>query len=324
MFSHASILTDVGLCEGVPVSGINGAVKIGFSLPQFGTQASQGDQVMRYAAAVEQAGADSLWVGDRLIAATNPTVGYGGQDTIPDEFNAILDPFLVLALAAAVTDRVRLGTNVLIAPLYRPALLARSLTTLDVVSGGRLVPGFGIGWSPDEYEAAGVPFTHRGARLDETLDALEAIWTTDPAGHEGRFVSVREHRSELRTVQRPRPPIYLGAFSPAGLARIGQRAEGWLPVVPVPGPPGWGARLLHLRAIIDQAAVAAGRDPGTIHTILRVNVAAGSSVAQVADTIEQVVAETGFDDVFVDLMYLTDSVDGMLAAATELLERLRG
>lgn len=307
-----------------PPSGINNGVKIGFSLPQYGAQATQGARIARFAAEAERAGADSLWVGERLIAATNPTVGYGGKDTIPDEFNSILDPFLVLGIAAAVTERVRLGTNVLIAPLYKPALLARSLTTLDVVSGGRLVPGFGIGWSPEEYAAADVPFTHRGARLDETLDALEAIWTSDPAGYQGRFVSVPEHRSELRTVQQPRPPLYLGAFSEAGLARIGQRADGWMPVLPVPGPPGWGKRLLQLREVIDQAAEAAGRDPGTIDTILRVNVAAGTELTLIADAIEAVVAETGFDDVFVDLMYVSDSVDGMLDLATGLLERLRG
>ncbi|WP_307817305.1 TIGR03619 family F420-dependent LLM class oxidoreductase [Nocardia acididurans] len=298
-------------------------MKIGFSLPQHGSQAQQGAQTARFAAELEQAGADSLWVGERLIAAVDPTVGYAGKDTIPDEFNAVLDPFLLLGVAAAVTERVRLGTNVLIAPLHRPVLLARSLTSLDVMSGGRLVPGFGIGWSPEEYEAAGVPFTHRGARLDETLDALEAIWTTDPASYRGQFVTVPAHRSELKPVQRPRPPIWLGAFSAAGLARIGQRGDGWLPVAPVPGPPGWGKQLLKLRAVVDRAAESAGRDPETIGTIVRVNVAAGTDPALIAQTIEQVAADTGFDDFFVDLMYVTTSVDAMLETAGGLLDRLR-
>lgn len=311
MFTHASIL-----------SGITGRVKIGFSLPQFGAQAREGARIAQYATALEEAGADSLWVGDRLIAATDPTVGYGGTDRIPDEFNAVLDPFLVLGIAAAVTERVRLGANVLIAPMYRPALLARSLTTIDVVSQGRLIPGFGIGWSPEEYAAAGVPFAQRGARLEETLDALEAIWSSDPAGYEGRFVSVPEHRSELKPVRRP--PIHLGAFNPAALARIGRRGDGWLPVVPVPGPPGWGKQLLALRGLIDEAAVVAGRDPAAIATVLRVNVAAGTDLEQVAQTVETVAADTGFDDFFIDLLYVTDSVDGMRESALWLLERLRG
>ncbi|GAB2538275.1 TIGR03619 family F420-dependent LLM class oxidoreductase [Nocardia heshunensis] len=299
-------------------------MKIGFSLPQYGPQAREGARVAHYAAALEQAGADSLWVGERLLAATNPSVGYGGKDTIPDEFNSVLDPFLLLGIAAAVTERVRLGTNVLIAPLHRPAHLARALTTLDVVSEGRLIPGFGIGWSPEEYAAAGVPFTQRGARLDETLDALQAIWTTDPAGYTGRYVHVPEHRSELQPVQQPHPPFYLGAFSPAGLARIGRRGDGWLPVVPVPGPPGWGKQLLKLRAIIDEAAVEAGRDPQAIDTVLRVNVAAGTDLELIATTIETVAADTGFDDFFIDLLYVTDTVDATLDTALRLLERLRG
>ncbi|WP_459959504.1 TIGR03619 family F420-dependent LLM class oxidoreductase [Nocardia sp. IFM 10818] len=307
----------------LPASGNQEDVKIGFSLPQHGPQAREGAQIPRLAIELEKAGADSLWVGERLIAATDPKVGYAGKDTIPDEFNLVLDPFLVLGLAAAVTERVRLGTNVLIAPLHRPAVLARALTTLDVVSSGRLVPGFGIGWSPEEYEAAGVPFTHRGARLDETLDALEAIWTTDPASYQGRFVTVPEHRTELKPVQRPRPPIHLGAFSAEGLARIGRRGDGWLPVVPVPGPPGWGKQLLKLRAVIDRAAEAAGRDPRAISTILRVNVAAGTDMGLVADTIEQVAADTGFDDYFIDPMYVADSADATLEIALGLLARLR-
>ncbi|MEC3956265.1 TIGR03619 family F420-dependent LLM class oxidoreductase [Nocardia sp. CDC153] len=299
-------------------------MRIGFALPQCGPQARQGAQIAHFATVLEQAGADSLWVGERLLAATNPKVGYAGRDTIPDEFNSVLDPFVLLGIAAAVTERVTLGANVLIAPLYRPAQLARALTTIDVISDGRLIPGFGIGWSPEEYEAAGVPFTHRGARLDEILDALEAIWTTDPAGYQGRYVTVPEHRSELKPVRRPRPPFYLGAFNPAGLARVGRRADGWLPVVPVPGPPGWGSQLLKLRAVVDQAAVEAGRDPQAIDTILRVNVAAGTELALVADTIESVVADTGFDDVFIDLLYLADTVDASLDTALALLQRLRG
>ncbi|WP_256627446.1 TIGR03619 family F420-dependent LLM class oxidoreductase [Nocardia otitidiscaviarum] len=299
-------------------------MKIGFALPQYGPQAAEAARVTGFAAALEAAGADSLWVGERLIAATNPTVGYAGTDTIPAEFNAVLDPFLLLGLAAAGTERVRLGTNVLIAPLYRPALLARSLTTLDIASGGRLVPGFGIGWSPEEYAAAGVPFMRRGVRLDETLDALETIWTTDPASYTGRYVSVPSHRSALRPVRRPRPPIWLGAFSAEGLARIGRRADGWLPVLPVPGPPGWGARLTELRGVIERAAATAGRDPATIGTTVRVNVAAGTDPELIVTAVEKVAADTGFDDFFVDLMYVTRSVDRMRDTALALLERLRG
>lgn len=298
-------------------------MKIGFSIPQYGVHAREAARVGEFAGELEKAGADSLWVGERLIAATNPKVGYAGSTTIPDEFNRILDPFLVLGMAAVTTERVRLGANVLIAPLHQPAMLARSLTTLDVASGGRLIPGFGIGWSPEEYEAAGVPFTQRGVRLDETLDALAAIWTTDPAGYAGTLVSVPEHRAELKPVQQPGPPIYLAAFGAAALERVGRRGDGWLPVYPVPNPPGWGARLRELRAIVDRAAEQAGRDPAGIDTIVRVNVRAGTPIQQIADTVRQAADETGFDDFFIDLMYVADSVDNMTATAIRLLDLLR-
>ncbi|MEV0295984.1 TIGR03619 family F420-dependent LLM class oxidoreductase [Nocardia sp. NPDC050710] len=298
-------------------------MKVGFSIPQIGPQAREGARVPEFAAELEHAGADSLWVGDRLIAATDPQVGYAGTDTIPPEFNSILDPFLTLGLAAAATERVRLGTNVLIAPLYPPVVLARALTTLDVASRGRLVPGFGIGWSPEEYAAVGVPFTRRGARLDQTLDALEAIWTTDPAEYVGSLVSVPRHRTELKPAQRPRPPIHLGGFAQTMLERIGRRADGWLPVVPVPGPPAWGTRLVASREVIDQAAERAGRDPSAIETIVRVNVQAGTPLEQIADAVRRTAEQTGFDDYFIDLMYVTDSIDGALASAGRLLELLR-
>ncbi|MFC9894325.1 TIGR03619 family F420-dependent LLM class oxidoreductase [Nocardia sp. NPDC127579] len=297
-------------------------MKIGFSIPQIGAHAPAAARIPEFAAAMEHAGADSLWVGDRLLAAVDPRIGYAGTDTIPPEFNQVLDPFLALALAAAATERVRLGANVLIAPLYPPAILARALTTLDVASAGRLIPGFGIGWSPEEYAAAGVPFTKRGARLEQTLDALEAIWTTDPAEYTGSLVSVPRHRAELRPIQQPRPPIHLAGFTPVAMERIGRRGDGWLPVVPVPGPPEWGVHLRALRDIVDRVAETAGRDPAAIETIVRVNVRAGTSLDQVAAAVRRTVDQSGFVDFFIDLTYVSPSMDGALTDAHRLLDLL--
>jgi alkanesulfonate monooxygenase SsuD/methylene tetrahydromethanopterin reductase-like flavin-dependent oxidoreductase (luciferase family) len=166
---------------------------LGFAVPQFGASAhlNVGD-LARFASTAEQLGADSLWVGDRLLAAVNPTVGYVGKDTIPEQFRTILDPFIALTVAATATTSVHLGSSVFVAPWYPPAQLARQLTSIDVISGGRLLPGFGIGWSPEEYQAAGAPFRRRGAQLDELLDALMELWTTNPARHEGERWSVPE------------------------------------------------------------------------------------------------------------------------------------
>jgi len=297
-------------------------LRIGFALPQFGAQARAADRIPEYAAELENAGAASLWVGERLLAATNPEIGYSGRTTIPPEFNQILDPFLVLGLATSTTERVRLGSNVLVAPLHRPALLARSLTTIDIASRGRVIPGFGIGWSPEEYEAAQVPFNQRGARLDETLDALEAIWTDETAFYDGKFVSVPHHHSELRPIQSPRPPIHLAAFGATALARVGRRADGWLPVLTVPGTHEQAARLRGFRDTIDRAAETVGRDPGDIETIVRVNAAHGSGIADIIAAIHATAEQTGFTEFFVDTMYFAATIEEMYEATGRILREL--
>jgi probable F420-dependent oxidoreductase len=290
---------------------------LGFAVPQFGESAQ--DDLARFASTAEQLGADSLWVGDRLLAATHPSVGYVGKDTIPQQFRTCLDPFIALAVAATVTTRVRLGSSVLVAPWYPPAQLARQLTSLDVVSNGRLLPGFGIGWSPEEYQAAGAPFRGRGAQLDELLDALDALWTTNPVRHVGARWSIPESWVGLKPVQRPRPPIYLGALTPAGLKRIGERADGWMAGVQVPG--GVNIDMLNWqRKAIDDAARSAERDPSGIGTHVRINVAEGVPVDEVAEAV-RLLADKGYPDAFVDLMYAVTGTDAQLDWVERLLKR---
>jgi alkanesulfonate monooxygenase SsuD/methylene tetrahydromethanopterin reductase-like flavin-dependent oxidoreductase (luciferase family) len=185
-----------------------------------------------------------------------------------------------------------------------------------VVSGGRLLPGFGIGWSPEEFRAAGAPFRRRGAQLDELLDALEQLWTTNPVAHDGERWSIPPSWVDLKPVQRPHPPIYLGAFTPPGLKRVGERADGWMAAVRVPG----GVNLDMLgwqRRAIDGAARAAGREPSAIHTYVRVNVAEGTPVEPVTEAV-RVLADNGYGDVFVDLLYVATGTDAHL----EWVERL--
>ena len=119
---------------------------VGFALPEFGE--SVNDDLAQFAITAEQLGADSLWVADRLLAAAEPVALHPGMNgAVPTQYHAVADPLIALAVAAAVTSTVRLGASVLVGPWYPPVQLARQLTTLDVVSGGRLLPGFGIGWS---------------------------------------------------------------------------------------------------------------------------------------------------------------------------------
>jgi probable F420-dependent oxidoreductase len=294
-------------------------MKIGFALPQFHRQAYGVARTAEFARVIENVGGDSLWVGDRNLTAVHPRVGYGGfLSDIPAELRPAADPFTLLAVAASATKKVVLGSHVLAAPLYQPVQLARSLTTIDLISGGRLLPGFGVGWSPEEFEAAGLDFTTRGARMDELLDALEIIWTSDPVEYQGKHVHLPLHHSPLNPAQRPRPPIYLGSFSERALKRVALRADGWLPACTVPSAAD-AAQLLAQRSLLDRWAEEAGRDPAAIDTVLRVNIDAGTGTEVVAGAIKDLHERTGFDHVMTDTMYSEDSIVGALDFAVELI-----
>lgn len=294
-------------------------MRIGFCLPQFGVPAAVPGAVTRFAREAEALGADSLWVGDRLLAPVTPEVGYAGTSSMPVQFRAPMDPFTVLAAAAAVTTRPLLGTSVLNAPYYPPPVLARSLTTLDVLSGGRLITGLGSGWSPEEFRAVGVPMKQRGARLDECLDILDALWTKNPAEYHGRHFDIDQAHADLKPVQQPGPPVYLGGYSPAALDRAARRADGWLPTAVVPGfDP---ARIAAGAARVREGAAAAGRpEPGLI---LRVNPAARATVADIAATIATAADAFGVGHAYVDLMYLADGTDAAIGLAGQILDAVR-
>src|ERR671919_59282 len=147
-------------------------MRVGFALPQVGLVVGP-EALLSVAKRAEDLGFDSLWVLDRLLWPINPREPYAGGP-LPVKYKSVLDPLETLTFAAAHTRRVALGTSVLNLPWYNPVLLARRLTTLDVLSAGRLRVGFGIGWSPDEYEAAGVAWEERGKRADELIQTTPA------------------------------------------------------------------------------------------------------------------------------------------------------
>ncbi len=299
-------------------------MKIGFTLPQFGPVAGDTGELVRFAREAERLGADSLWVGDRLLAAVNPTVGYGGRDTIPETFHSVLDPFALMSAAAAVTERVEIGANVLIAPWYSPAVLARSLTTIDRVSGGRLLPGFGTGWSPEEYEAAGVPMSQRGARLDECLDAVFAWWSDNPVEYSGQYWSVPSAHVDIKPDRRPRPPVYLAGFAGAAVERVARRSDGWLPLhVPDADefdPEAVNGPMSRIRRLAGEV----GRDPAALGAVFRVYPLTTEALGGVVDTIVRAERDTDVDHAFVEMMNLVDNVDQALDTVERVLRAARG
>ncbi|RSS44116.1 TIGR03619 family F420-dependent LLM class oxidoreductase [Streptomyces sp. WAC07061] len=301
-------------------------MRIGFSVPQFGPFADP-HRSAAMCTALEALGCDSLWVADRLLSPLVPPDGYAGGKPMPSRYGTHLDPLLALGAAAAATGRVRLGSSTLNALWQPPLVLARSLTTLDLISRGRLDVGIGLGWMREEYEAAGVPWRGRGARLEETLDVLEAVWRSGTVVHDGRLWRIAESTVLPQPLQRPRPPVLLGGFTPFALERIGRRADGWLAAaMPVP-------HLRGLWAVAVEAAERAGRDPAVLRRVFRVNAevttaeaAAGEThrrgtVRQICDHL-RLMCTTDTDEVLVDLQLTTDSAEEYLALAAEFVTEL--
>jgi probable F420-dependent oxidoreductase len=246
--------------------GKEALMRLGFALPQIGPAAGP-DALITVAQHAEDLGFDSLWVLDRTLYPINPRALYPvGDGTLPVKYKSVLDPLETLTFAAAHTRRVALGTSVLNLPWYTPVLLARQLTTLDVLSGGRLRVGFGMGWSPDEYEAAGTPWQERGKRADELIEALKTIWTTDPVEFQGEYHRIPTSFIGPKPVQKPHPPIYMAAFTPPAMKRVAKEADGWFPVlIPI-------GSLAQMFEGIKGMAQEAGRDPAALELIVRANV----------------------------------------------------
>jgi probable F420-dependent oxidoreductase len=290
---------------------------LGFSLPVFGKAAATPGGIARYAREAEKAGAASLWVGDRLLSPVAPAVPYPGYETMPEEFHTAQDPFVALTIAAAVTETAVLGSSTINATQYQPANLARTLTSIDVASNGRLLPGLGIGWSPDEYAAVGIPMSERGKRLDDLLDLLETWWTKDVVSHEGVGYAIPETNVALKPVRKP--PVHLAGFGEKALRRVAERADGWLPVWSVPEqfPVDMVTSTL---AKIREDAEKAGRDPKALGVALRVNAAPGTNPEEIAAAVAKMTELIDPDHTFVDLTYLTGSVDEHLDLTGRLLE----
>jgi len=241
-------------------------MRFGFALPQIGSLVGP-EALVTVAKRAEDLGFDSLWVLDRILWPVDPRAPYPiGDGSLPLQYKHVLDPVETLTFAAAYTSRIALATGVLNLPWYNPVLLARRLTTLDVLSRGRLRVGFGIGWSPDEYEAAGAPWQDRGKRADESIEVLKKIWTTDPVEFQGKHYRIAKSFIGPKPVQKPHPPMYMAAFTPSAMKRVAAEAHAWLPVgIPLTGI---GAMF----EAIKNMAKEAGRDPSALELIVTAGV----------------------------------------------------
>jgi probable F420-dependent oxidoreductase len=303
-------------------------LRLGLGLPQM-KKFDPSCDVTAAARAAEECGYDSVWVFERTLVPEDPVDGMYGVAgrPWPEGFRHVADAVVTLTLAAAVTERVRLGTSVLVGPLHQSFDLARALGSLDAASGGRLTAGLGTGWSRDEYAAAGADFARRGALLDELLDVCETVWSEGTSAYEG--VRTRLAPSDVGPKPpRGRVPVLLAASNSRTLDRIARRADGWLPSLT---PLDVVART---RAELRERAERHGRDPDSLTVVQRCSLQVTpqplggdrrrhqGSVEQIVEDLAEGVA-AGVDEAILDLQGSSRDVDELLASGRELYEAVR-
>ncbi len=187
------------------------------------------DALSTLAARAESAGFGAAYVTEHP-APSQRWREAGGHDA--------LDPFVALSVMSYPTTTLRLLTNLTVIPYRNPFLLAKATATLDVLSGGRLTVGAGVGYMKSEFAALGVDFETRNQRFDEHLDVLALAWTGEPVDYQGEFVQARGVTSQPPPAQRPGPPLWLGGNSKLTRRRVAERAQGWMPMPSPRGAPG--------------------------------------------------------------------------------------
>ncbi len=174
------------------------------------------------ARAAETEGFDSVWTGEHIVLP-DPQVP---PSPAPPE-TPFLESAIALTFIAAHTRTIRLGTGIIILPQRNPVILAKTLASVDVLSAGRLIFGIGVGYLKPEFDAIGVPFDHKGARSEEFLKAMIALWTMEKPEFRGRFVSFSGVNAMPRPVQKPHPEIVFGGHTPEAFSRAARFAKGW-------------------------------------------------------------------------------------------------
>ena len=199
---------------------------IGCHLPNQGPLATR-EALATFARAADERGVASLWVSDHVIFPRTATGSYpGGRFPHPPD-KPYLEPVVTLTAAAMCTTRARLGASVFILGHRHPVVMAKMLTSIDALSGGRLIVGVGVGWWKEELEMLGAPFTKRGRQADEALQVFKALWTQDNPAFEGEFFRLRDLGFAPKPVQKPHPPIWVGGDSPGAFRRVATLGDGW-------------------------------------------------------------------------------------------------
>jgi probable F420-dependent oxidoreductase len=236
-------------------------MRYGFYLPTRGPTATR-EAVLAMAREGERLGFHSAMIADHIVFPVKSDSAYpytldkrhpGGGDA--------LETFSILGVVAGATEKLRLVTSVLVLPYRNPVLTAKMVASLDVLSGGRVTLGVGVGWLKEEFEALGSPdFDKRGAVTDEWLAIFKQLWTQSPASFNGQFYKYNDIRAEPFPLQKPHPPIWVGGHSRAALRRTARHGDGWHPVGAIAASPLPPEEMRTLLASLKHMTAAEGRD----------------------------------------------------------------
>ena len=192
-------------------------MKFGVFLPSHGP-AKSADSVTQVARAAEQAGFDSLWAADHVLVHERYS-----------DF-CMIETFVTLGYVAAITERVTLGTTVLVLPQRDPILAAKQAAAVDQYSNGRLILGIGVGWMDDEYRFLRTDFSLRGRIMDEWMDVMRVLWSEELPSFKGEWINFEQSAFEPKPVQTGGPPLSIGGLSDAAIRRAATRGDGWQPI----------------------------------------------------------------------------------------------
>ena len=218
-------------------------MKFGLLLPNFGAIAG-GQTIAASARLAEALGFDSVWTTDHVLMPAS----------MPDPYGNLIESLVALTIAATATERVQLGTSIIVMPQREPVLLAKQLAGIDVISSGRLILGAGVGWLEQEFNYLGADYENRGARFDEWLALLRAFWNGDGA-FQGESKTISDALFAPPPLRGRETPVWIGGNSSMAIARAATNAQGWHPVGLTPAELSDG--LAELRALTNGRAVTA-------------------------------------------------------------------
>ena len=209
---------------------------------------------------VEDLGFESFWLPEHTVVPVNAKTAYPGSDHggIPEFMPYMVEPFVGLSMAAAVTDRILLGTCVSLVPEHNPLVLGKRIASLDLLAKGRFIFGIGTGWLEEEAELFKVDFSHRWTQTKEALEVMRMMWSQTETSFDGKYYKIKPVYSLIHPVQKPHPPIVIGGSAKSVFKRVVALGDGWMPIRPTP------ELIADGRDTLNRLALTSGRNPEEI------------------------------------------------------------